>query len=327
MTGFNYIITARARNPDGSFSDRPGRSTYLRVPKGRDTYTFADQVPLAQWTKEIMALSDPHKDNTGIERGDVLVFIHGYNNSMRDILKRHDRLCQDLPDHQFKGAIVSFDWPCNDVALAYLPDRLNAKMTALQLVTDCIRPLASMQAKGNCTLNVHLLAHSTGAFVIREAFDDADDRDAIASVNWTVSQVVLIAGDVSSASLSADDSEARSLYRHCVRLTNYSNGNDTVLQLSNVKRVGISPRVGRVGLPALAPSNAVNIDCSEYYEAVVESRPEAEILGNRTHSWHIGDPLFTEDLALTLRGGLDRTAIKTRTSLPRGGLKLGRAGS
>ncbi len=313
MTGFNYIVTARARNHDGSFSDRPGGSTYLRIPKERATYTFADRVPFAQWTKEVIALSDPHKDDTGIERGDVLVFVHGYNNSMQDILTRHNRLCQDLPAFRFNGAVVSFDWPCNDVALAYLPDRLNAKITALQLVTDCIRPLASMQAKGNCTLNVHLLAHSTGAFVIREAFDDADDREVIATVNWTVSQIALIAGDVSSASLSADDSEARSLYRHCVRLTNYSNGNDTVLQLSNVKRVGVSPRVGRVGLPVDAPQSAVNIDCSEYYEAVVAGRPESEILGNRTHSWHIGDPLFIEDLAMTLRGGLDRTAIKTRT--------------
>ncbi len=45
-------------------------------------------------------------------------------------------------------------------------------------------------------INVLLLAHSTGAYVVREAFDDADDRRRIAAINGTVSQLVLIAGDV-----------------------------------------------------------------------------------------------------------------------------------
>jgi esterase/lipase superfamily enzyme len=48
---------------------------------------------------------------------------------------------------------------------------------------------------------IYLLAHSTGAYVIREAFDDADDNDQIAKTNWTVSQIALIAGDIASATL------------------------------------------------------------------------------------------------------------------------------
>lgn len=36
-------------------------------------------------------------------------------------------------------------------------------------------------------MHVHVLAYSMGAFVVREAFDDADDRRRIAAVNWTVS--------------------------------------------------------------------------------------------------------------------------------------------
>ena len=36
-------------------------------------------------------------------------------------------------------------------------------------------------------INVHLLGHSTGAYVIREAFLDAEQHASIASVNWTVS--------------------------------------------------------------------------------------------------------------------------------------------
>ena len=91
----------------------------------------------------------------------------------------------------------------------------------------------------------------------------------IASVNWTVSQIAFISGDISSSSMEAGDSETESIYRHCLRLTNYSNTHDEVLQISNVKRIGVAPRVGRVGLPDLAPPQALNVDCSVYYQASV----------------------------------------------------------
>ncbi|OYV04748.1 MAG: hypothetical protein CFE26_15240 [Verrucomicrobiales bacterium VVV1] len=34
----------------------------------------------------------------------------------------------------------------------------------------------------------------------------------------------------------------------------------TVLKLSNVKRIGVAPRTGRVGLPENAPGKAVGVD-------------------------------------------------------------------
>jgi len=118
-------------------------------------------------------------------------------------------------------------------------------------VDDCIALFSSIQ-RPDCRINVHLLAHSTGAYVVREAFDDADDRPAVAQRNWMVSQIALIGGDVSSQSMSEGNATTESLMRHCVRLTNYSNPYDSVLKLSNVKRLGAAPRVGRVGLPEAA---------------------------------------------------------------------------
>jgi esterase/lipase superfamily enzyme len=49
-----------------------------------------------------------------------------------------------------------------------------------------------------------VLGHSMGAFVIREAFDHADDG-ATTQTNWTANQLVLFAGDVDAASFSAND--------------------------------------------------------------------------------------------------------------------------
>jgi esterase/lipase superfamily enzyme len=208
----------------------------------------------------------------------------------------------------YAGVVASFDWPSADSALNYLEDRSDAKQTAIRLVTDCIAPFSVVQSPG-CRVNVHVLAHSTGAYVVREAFDDADDRPRIAAANWTASQVVFIGADVSAKSMAAGNAKSSSLYRHCVRLTNYSNPFDAVLKLSNVKRIGVAPRVGRVGLPEGVPDKAVNVDCGRYYAA---HEAEMQVLGAKSHSWHIGDPVFTRDLVFTLEGDIDRRAIPTR---------------
>ena len=150
-------------------------------------------------------------------------------------MERHRQLQEDLRAAGFRGAIVSFDWPSADMTLNYLEDRHDAKQTALQLVDDGVRLLAREQAPG-CTINVHLLAHSTGAYVVREAFDDADDA-SLAQSGWLVSQIAFIGGDVSGGSMSAGESSTESLYRHCIRLTNYSNEGDSVLKVSNAKRL------------------------------------------------------------------------------------------
>jgi esterase/lipase superfamily enzyme len=318
-----YVITVRAKGTGGQYTDNPGPTTFLRLPDDQKDYSQAVALSPDVWANEVQRNSGRVRDATGVERGDVLVFIHGYNNMISDVLSRHQLLKSGLSAHGFGGAIVSFDWPCDDVALAYLADRERAKVTAFQLVSDCIVVLARRQSQGGCDVNVHLLAHSTGAFVIREAFDDADDRNAIAATNWTVSQLAMIAGDVSSGSMASENSGSESIYRHSIRLTNYSNPYDEVLQLSNVKRVGVAPRLGRVGLPIDAPTTAVNVDCGAYYQSIRQLPPPPTLTGVRSHSWYFGDTVFVEDLAQTLNGNLDRSVITTRSLVAPGRYKLG----
>ena len=320
-TGPDYVITARAA-AGAAFGDDVGPTTFLRVPATAANTAPSDGIPRDDWVRKVVAEAGRKRDATGVVRGDVLTFIHGSDTNPQIMLQRHRRLRTDLRQHGYAGAVISFDWPAGDVALAYLEDREKAKLTAFQLVRNCIELFARMQGAAGCDINVHLLAHSTGAYVVREAFDDADDRRAIAAVNWTASQIALIGADVSAASMSEGNPESESIYRHCLRLTNYANAFDEVLQLSNVKRAGLAPRLGRVGLPADAPQKAVNVDCGEYYQVMIKTRPANSIIGYPSHSWQIGDPVFTEDLAQTLNGDLDRSAIKTREALPNGQFKL-----
>ncbi len=311
----DYVMCARAVDTN-RFIAEPGPTLFLQVPEQDQPSPNHAVRRKDAWLKRLRRESTWGKDiRTKVDRGDILIFIHGYNNSQAIVMRRHRQLKADLSQAGWRGTVVSFDWPSADMPLNYLEDRHDAKQTALQLVSDGIALLSAEQGL-DCTINIHLLGHSTGAYVIREAFDDADDAHLINN-SWTVSQIALIGGDVSSGSLSVGNVSSEALYRHCTRLTNYSNRHDSVLKLSNTKRIGMAPRVGRIGLPVDAPGKAVEIDCSDYFHQL-ESNPtlreqdqKAEI-GTFNHSWHIGNRTFAKDLCEVLKGDLDRSVVPTR---------------
>lgn len=313
----DYVISVRnlKKGAPGGLGNEPGPTRFLAVPDGANP-DRSHEIPRKAWVADVVAqAASGQKDPvTGHDLGDILVFVHGYNNDPPVVIQRHRLLKQMLGNAGYTGTVVSFDWPSNDMAINYLEDRSDARKTALSLVDDGIRLFTTTQLRG-CSLNVHLLAHSTGAYVIRQGFDDADDRRNIASVNWTVSQIAFIGADVSARSMSETDSKSSSIYRHCVRLTNYQNPFDSVLKLSNIKRVGVAPRVGRVGLPQDVPHKAVNVNCGPYFN---ELKEDSSVPGTWSHSWHFGDAGFARDLTHTLRGDIDRNFIPTRILKPTG---------
>lgn len=310
MTDDFVIVTRNVKN--GKFGNEPGPTKYLFVPDGQ-LPDPTQAVSRTEWIKAVREAAESERDpDTDEPIGDILFYVHGYNNSQETVLNRHRCLASDLKEAGYGGTVVSFDWPSGQTAAAYLEDRSDAKATAVRLVKDGIDPLAKLQRQ-ECQINIHLLAHSMGAFVIREAFDDADDRRAMAAKSWTVSQTVLIGADISAASLSEGDSKSSSLFRRTVRLTNYSSRFDSVLKLSSVKRIGVAPRVGRVGLPVDAPSKAVDVDCSSFWQTLDEEKEK--FFGSFPHSWHIGNKTFAKDLLTTLQGDLDRHAFPTRTTI------------
>lgn len=313
MAGFKYWISLR-KVSGGAFVDdvELGPVRYLRIPDG-EVPLPRHQITATQWVKEIIGTFTPDPvDPTQGPTGDILFFVHGYNDSIADVDRRHELIQAGLTTNNFPCRVISFDWPCGTTALGYLQDRDHARITSVRLVSAGVKLFVRSQTQ-KCAIRVHALGHSTGAFVIREGFDHADDGQATATA-WTVGQLVLIAGDVSAISFSATDPETESTYRHCYRLTNYYNGYDQVLQISNVKRVGLSPRVGRVGLPVDAPSKAINVDCSAHFHATYPDTGNPETDVTTSHSWYFSDANFHRDLAITLKGAIDRSLIPTRTA-------------
>lgn len=301
----DFIICTRAIK-GGSFSSEPGPTRFLKVPDKRNPDP-SHEFNRTTFIAEVVGTPQVQKCE------DLVVFVHGYNVTQADLIKRHRSIRAGLAKAGYNGEFISFDWPAKGNAANYLEDRSDARRIALQLVDDCITTFAAL-VKIGCTINLHLLAHSTGGFIIREAFDDADDRDKIAKTNWSVSQICFVAADVSSKDMAETSSNSKSLYRHCVRLTNYHNPYDSVLKLSNVKRIGVAPRAGRVGLPESAPAKAVGVDCGARF---LKTHPVTNpVVDPISLGWYFDDPVFLKDLTFTLAGDIDRNVIPTRVTTP-----------
>jgi esterase/lipase superfamily enzyme len=313
-----FIICARDATRAGKFGTEPGESRFLKVPAGQNYYDASHAITRNRWTRLVIAAADGEEDEITGTTGDILFFVHGYNNDMPTVLWRTRTLQQTLSAQGWKGLVVAFDWPSANQTLNYLEDRDDASQVALRLVDESLGILVGAQfpddsTRQSCTINVHLLGHSTGAYVIMEAFAQAAKKGEYFKKPWRIAQVAFIGGDVSSASLSAESDWAKPLYDRIFRLTNYSNRYDKVLAVSNMKRLGTSPRAGRVGLPEDAPRKAVNVDCSDYF--VTKDPKQSRFVGTFNHSWHVGDPEFALDLAMTLEGGIDREALTTRRTV------------
>ena len=147
-----------------NFQQMSGVSSFLVVPDGVDPLP-AHAITATNWYTAVRQAA-LWENATGEERGDILFIVHGYNMSEAEVMQRHRRLEADLRKEGFRGVVVSFDWPSDNKALSYLPDRHRAKLTAFQLVSDGIAYLSAKQTP-DCTTNIHILGHSTGAYVVR----------------------------------------------------------------------------------------------------------------------------------------------------------------
>ena len=321
----NYIVCVRNVEKDGTFGEEPGDTRYLIVPDEKIPHPehakpadeWFNAVIKAAWTEERIARDAPPEAlaNWPDPTGDLLLYVHGYGTGLKKMMDAQRLLRENLARAGYKGAVVTFAWPSAGSRWNYLEDRSDAVQTSLQLVKGCILPLAVRQQAG-CRINVHVFAHSTGAYVIRESFLRADDNGPIVRTNWMVSQILLAGADISSAALSADSEKGDSLFRHCLRLTNYYNGLDYVLSASGAKRLGLAPRAGRVGPPQEDEGSphpkSVHVDCGDYWETLDEDHAKKVPDSVFAHSWYFGDPVFALDVVKTIKGDIDRNRIKTR---------------
>src|SRR5262245_52304112 len=113
----HFVMCVRAIK-DGKFIAEPGPTRFLLVPDNEPPSPQHIVKKADVWFKKLRAASvwgnDPRR---GGDRGDILIFVHGYNNDQQVVMQRHRRLATDLADVNYKGVVMSFDWPSDNEAL------------------------------------------------------------------------------------------------------------------------------------------------------------------------------------------------------------------
>lgn len=84
---------------------------------------------------------------------------------------------------------------------------------------------------------------------------------------------------------------------------------DRAPKCSNVKRLGVAPLAGRVGLPENFPFKAVGVVCgARFLKVHPTTNPVVDPI---SHGWYFDDLVFLEDLAFTFAGDMESNVIPT----------------
>ena len=184
---------------------------------------------------------------------DVLIFVHGYNNSFEDAARRTAQLAYDM---DFDGTPIMYAWPSQARLTAYAADEGATDVSALRM----LQFLQTVVMQSGAA-RVHLIAHSMGSRVLIGALTRFLQANAAATAAATgqarFGQVVFTAPDVDRAYFVA---AAESLRGRAERLTLYASDSDYALRMS--KLVHDAPRAGAAGNTVIRMAGLDTIDMS-----------------------------------------------------------------
>ncbi len=178
---------------------------------------------------------------------EALVFVHGFNVTFDDALRRTAQISYDL---SFDGAAILFSWPSQGSLspLAYQRDVRNADLAAQSLVE-----LLERVALENPNGPVHVIAHSMGNRVLSAALQ----RLGAKSAPPTLRHVAMMAPDIDRELFKQ---VAPTLAATARRLTLYASNEDIPITVSGAQ-AGY-PRAGRADADIVVTKGVDTIDAS-----------------------------------------------------------------
>jgi esterase/lipase superfamily enzyme len=205
---------------------------------------------------------------------DALVFVHGFNVTFEDALRRTAQISYDLG---FDGAPILFSWPSQGSAapLGYQRDVRNADLAA-ELLYRILEQLTHLRPG----IRVHVIAHSMGNRVLAPALE------RLAQTTHRVQQVALMAPD-----LDADlfRQVAPAIAQTAQRVTLYASSEDLALSVSQAQ-AGYR-RAGQAGSDIVVLPGVDTIDASGV---------DTSMLGLR-HGYYADNATIVSDLFWLLR--------------------------
>ena len=301
-------------NPDGVAALRFGYADYDLGPRGPALagVTVYDDItgPRDATGGSRDLLGDLHKAMSG-DRSDTLVFIHGFNVSFRGALDAAAQLADQVKINGSDFNVVVFSWPSDGEKvpwMSYYSDREDARASGPALARAYLKMqefVAQLGEEAHCQRRLHLLAHSMGAYVLRNGLQAILAKDPN-KVTRLFDQILLAAADEDDDTFETDQ-KLRLLPRLGRRVTVYFNRNDRALIVSDKTKAN-PDRLGSDGprLIDLIPKKIVLVDCRN----VAMSADRA--VG---HSYYINSRAMTADIAQVLQD-VDSEAMLNREYVP-----------
>ena len=247
-------------------------------------------------------------------RKEVVVFIHGYNNTFQDAAATTGNLCHFLGD-EFVCVVLS--WPAGGsggVLFGYNIDRESGEYAVADM-KKAIRAIA--ETKG--LEKIHIIAHSRGTDVLASAIQQLGIETYVArtsvSERLRIANVVLFAPDidldVASSKIFSAVSDPDLSYGSTTRpfgafppgnlhVTVYSSPGDRALGLSGL----LFGSILRLGQLAPAQQDFVTVANAPDFAGLVdfvEIEGGGSLLG---HDYFLSDPTVSADLVALIRYGL-----------------------
>lgn len=232
------------------------------------------------------------------EERDVLVYIHGFDNSFRSALHGAGRLARVYREAGHNTDVFLFTWPSIASNLGYYVDRKNARSSGAAIGRTFeifLRWLSKLKGKDICDRRVNLLAHSMGNYALRQGIQAVyQPRQAEGQVlPCVLNQVVLVGADDDDDALEADN-KLKPLAGAAEAVTVYYTPNDIPLHLSD-KAKFLPDRLGTRGPQNMreTPKNVYSVDVTK-----IVSRDD----GRMDHWYHFENPEVVKDIIAVLSG-------------------------
>ena len=180
--------------------------------------------------KKFLAFLKIKLDN--VEKKDILIFIHGFNVTFADAIRRTAQISYDL---KFKGVPMAYSWPSKGKVNQYMSDEASVQYTVPHLVKFLSNII---QNKGDA--KIHIIAHSMGTRALTNALKDIF---YIYKGKHVFKNIILAAPDIDK------DVFKESLLPYITsttdKVTLYASSKDSALKASNTLHSG--ERIGQSG--------------------------------------------------------------------------------
>ncbi len=158
---------------------------------------------------------------------DVVVFIHGYNNSFADSMRRGATIKQDIAS---TAIVISYTWPSDGELLSYGYDESSTD-TALQNFESFMDKIT----KSVPTNRINIIAHSMGSRLLTKYLAGLPDR-GFRPATHTFKNIIFAAADISQIFFKQKEETPRDprfpLSAFAANLTTYASKHDRPLKLS-----------------------------------------------------------------------------------------------